>query len=235
MTETTMLFETRGLSLAYSDGSGISYAVKQLDLQFRRTGFVGVMGPSGSGKSSLLYLLSGLKQPTAGEILLDGVRYRDLSERRLVNLRRERFGFVFQQPFLLSYLTARENVLAAAAPNDTHAPEHADELLERLGLANLGNRFPHQLSGGEKQRVCVVRAMINRPQVIFADEPTAALDHANGRQVMDLLLGYCDRGLVIAVTHDSEMIQGANVVLEMRDGELGASRHEPELERKRSL
>jgi putative ABC transport system ATP-binding protein len=182
------------------------------------------MGPSGSGKSSLLYLLSGLKRPSTGEIQLEELKYRNLDEHGLVSLRRTRFGFVFQQPFLLNYLTALENVLTAAASKDREATRHAAGLLERLGMGDLRHRFPHQLSGGEKQRVCVARAMINRPQVIFADEPTAALDHANGHQVMDLLASYRDRGLVIAVTHDPEMIRGADLVLEMRDGDVIESR-----------
>jgi putative ABC transport system ATP-binding protein len=143
-----------------------------------------------------------------------------MNERSLVQLRRERFGFVFQQPFLLNYLTARENVLAAAASGDRQAPEHARALFEALGIEPLADRFPHHLSGGERQRVCVARAMISRPEVIFADEPTAALDHTNGHAVMELVAGYRNEGLVLVVTHDPEMLSGADHVYHMRDGHL---------------
>jgi putative ABC transport system ATP-binding protein len=178
------------------------------------------MGPSGSGKSSLLYLLSGLKRPTAGDVELDGRSLHQLDERALTRLRRERFGFVFQSPFLLNYLTARENVLVAATSRDSASDVHADELFDSLGIASLADRFPHHLSGGERQRVCVARAMINRPDVIFADEPTAALDHANGHIVIDLLASYRDKGAVIVVTHDPEMVADADHVIRMRDGRI---------------
>lgn len=210
----------RNVSLAYFDGDTTNYAVSDVSLQLPTRGFVGVMGPSGSGKSSLLYLLSGLKQPTRGDVEFRGMGYSRLNERTLTQLRRECFGFVFQQPFLLNYLTARENVLAAAPNKDPSASEHVEELFEALHIAHLADKFPYHLSGGERQRVCIARAMINRPEVIFADEPTASLDHKNGHVVIDLLAGYRDRGLVIVVTHDPEMVAGADQVFHMRDGVL---------------
>lgn len=208
------------VSLAYSDGDVTNYAVRDVSLEIPERGFFGIMGPSGSGKSSLLYLLSGLKQATAGEVLFRNRRYRPMSEREITQLRRECFGFVFQQPFLLNYLTALENVLAAAPLGDNSASERAQELLETLHIAHLRNKYPYHLSGGERQRVCVARAMINRPQIIFADEPTAALDHKNGHTVIDLLSSYRERGAVIVVTHDPEMLTGADRIFLMRDGEL---------------
>lgn len=210
----------REVSLAYGDGDQISHAICGVSIDLPERGFVGVMGPSGSGKSSLLYLLSGLKRPTEGSVTYGGRVYGEMSEKSLVQLRRERFGFVFQQPFLLNYLTARENVLAAAASGDRQAPEHARALFEALGIESLAERFPHHLSGGERQRVCVARAMISRPDVIFADEPTAALDHTNGYAVMELVAGYRNEGLVLVVTHDPEMLAGADHVYHMRDGHL---------------
>jgi putative ABC transport system ATP-binding protein len=178
------------------------------------------MGPSGSGKSSLLYLLSGLKPPTGGSIFLDDTPIGVLSDARRAQIRRERFGFVFQQPFLLNFLSARENVLAAAPYGDPTAESRAQALMETLSIAHLAENRPYELSGGERQRVCVARAMINQPQVIFADEPTAALDHSNGHLVIDLLASYRDRGVVIVVTHDPEMLSDADFVVEMRDGRL---------------
>lgn len=210
--------------LAYFDGDVTNYAVRDVSLEIPARGFYGVIGPSGSGKSSLLYLLSGLKRPTSGEVQCGDSLYSRMDERALTQLRRERFGFVFQQPFLLNYLTARENVLAAALKGDKYAPIRAEELFHRLGIAPLAGRFPYHLSGGERQRVCVARAMMNDPQVIFADEPTAALDHKNGHAVIDLLSAYRDRGLVIVVTHDPEMLAEADQVFTMRDGELEGTR-----------
>lgn len=214
------LLRACGISLAYGDGDRVTYAVSDVDVEIPSRGFAGVMGPSGSGKSSMLYLLSGLKRPTSGDVELEGSSLRQLEERALTKLRRERFGFVFQSPFLLNYLTARENVLVAAIPQDTGAAGHADELFNSLGIASLSGRFPHHLSGGERQRVCVARAMINSPDVIFADEPTAALDHANGHTVIDLLASYRNRGMVIVVTHDPEMLADADLVIRMRDGRI---------------
>lgn len=217
--ETTSL-RAHNVSLAYFDGNTTNYAVSQVSLELPARGFMGIMGPSGSGKSSLLYLLSGLKRPTTGDVEFRGIGYSHLSERALTQLRRECFGFVFQQPFLLNYLTAYENVLAAAPNRDRSASERVAKLFEALHIAHLADKFPYHLSGGERQRVCIARAMINCPAVIFADEPTASLDHKNGHLVIDLLAGYRDRGLVIVVTHDPEMLAEADRVFHMRDGRL---------------
>lgn len=182
-------------------------------------GFYGIMGPSGSGKSSLLYLMSGLKLPTGGQVLYRGQSLSTMSERERVLLRRQRFGFVFQQPYLIHYLTARENILVAA-PDTRGAHQQVDALMEALHIAHLADRTPAHLSGGERQRIVVARAMIHGPEVIFADEPTAALDHTNGRIVMDLLLRYRGRGAVIVVTHDPVMLEGADTIFYLMDGEL---------------
>jgi len=181
--------------------------------------FVGIMGPSGSGKSSLLYLMSGLKTASSGDVVHCGTSFKSLKVNELVDLRRQRFGFVFQQPYLIVWQTALENVLMGAPVLDKTAYARADQYFEQLGIADLRDKLPSQLSGGEKQRVCVARAMMNEPEVIFADEPTASLDHTNGRLVIDLLSAYRDRGTVIVVTHDPEMLSDADSILMMRDGE----------------
>ena len=210
--------KAESVTLTYFDGDRNTNAVENVSVEIPARGFFGIMGPSGSGKSSLLYLLSGLKRPTAGEVYVDNSGIGGLPERQLAGVRRERFGFVFQQPFLLNYLTSRENVLAAAPKGDVQAESRTQELLESLSISHLAEGHPYQLSGGERQRVCVARAMINNPDVIFADEPTASLDHANGHMVMDLLTAYRDRGVVVVVTHDPEMLLGADRIIEMRDG-----------------
>lgn len=215
-----MSLHADSVSLSYFDGDQTVYAVKSLSLSLPAHGFFGVMGPSGSGKSSLLYLLSGLKQPTQGEVIYAGRSLSSMTEKERVRLRREKFGFVFQQPYLLNYLTARENVLLAAPTGQSYTPREVDELLDSLQISHLADRYPAHLSGGERQRIIVARAMINRPEAIFADEPTASLDHANGLAVIALLRSYRDRGSVLIVTHDPLMVEGADAIYHMIDGRL---------------
>jgi putative ABC transport system ATP-binding protein len=206
------------VSLAYFDGDRTTYALREVTVSVPARRFVGIMGPSGSGKSSLLYVLSGLKRPTSGEVSFRGRRISDASDAKLTAIRRAHFGFVFQQPWLLPWQTALENTMMGCPKADASAERRAREKLVELGVGALCDKLPSQLSGGEKQRVCVARAMMNDPVVIFADEPTASLDHANGHLVIDLLSAYKERGTVIVVTHDAEMLAGADSVLTMRDG-----------------
>jgi putative ABC transport system ATP-binding protein len=215
-----MALEACAVSLSYGDGDQITYAVRTLTASFPERGFFGIMGPSGSGKSSLLYLLSGLKRPTEGEVLYESRSLSSRTEAERTRLRRRRFGFVFQQPFLLNYLTARENIIAASLPDDRDANRHVNSLLEGLNIAHLASRYPAHLSGGERQRLIVARSMMNRPSIIFADEPTAALDHANGRAVVDMLAQYRDRGAVIVVTHDPAVLETADRIYHLYDGRL---------------
>lgn len=215
-----MTLQTNNVTLSYFDGDQTTYAVRDLTLTFPQKGFFGIMGPSGSGKSSLLYLLSGLKLPTSGEVCFQDRSLSAMGERERVRLRRDRFGFVFQQPFLINYLTARENILVALPQGERNARSRVDTLLDELGILPLAERYPAHLSGGERQRLVVARAMINQPEIIFADEPTAALDHANGRAVIDLLGRYRDRGAVLIVTHDPSMAAGADSVYHLTDGAL---------------
>lgn len=207
-------------SLAYRDGERETFAVRDVTLSLEPGHFYGIMGPSGSGKSSLLYLLSGLKRVTGGVARYGDFDYNAQSEPRVLDLRRKKFGFVFQQPFLLNYLTALENVVVAAEKPDGAAKEKALALLAEVGLGGLENRFPSQLSGGERQRVSVVRALMNDPEVLFADEPTAALDRTNGLKVIESLAAWAGKGTVVIVTHDPIMVEGAHRVAALRDGGL---------------
>jgi putative ABC transport system ATP-binding protein len=219
---------TSGASLAYTDGERTTYALREVTVALPPGRFYGIMGPSGSGKSSLMYVLSGLKLPTSGDAYYRDFVYNRRKASEVAALRRERFGFVFQQPFLLAYLTALENILVAA-PNERAAAsrDKALVLLEEMGLGAMGDKYPAQLSGGEKQRVAVIRAMMNEPEIIFADEPTAALDHANGRKVVDALARWRSTGTVVVVTHDPEMLSDADEVIYLRDGELTDVRQGP--------
>ena len=214
-------------SLSYTDGTRTTYALKNVSLELPPGQFYGIMGPSGSGKSSLLYILSGLKPTTEGSARFGAFVYRENRSQAITQLRRERFGFVFQQPFLLPYLSAQENVLVAAPRQNREAQEKAAHLLEHLGLGGMQHKLPSQLSGGEKQRVAVARAMVNDPDVIFADEPTAALDHGNGKRVIESLAAYKGRGTVVVVTHDAEMLTDADTIIHLRDGTLAKPDGEP--------
>src|SRR5689334_19661517 len=137
-----MTLRSENVSLSYGDGDQITYALRSITLQLPGHGFFGIMGPSGSGKSSLLYLLSGLKAPSEGDVFYEDIPLSRVSETERVRLRRERFGFVFQQPFLLNYLTARENVLIAASDADRDAPARVEALLNELHIRHLGDRYP---------------------------------------------------------------------------------------------
>ncbi len=216
------MFEAENLTLTYQDGQATIDAVDDVTLTIQDHQFIGILGPSGSGKSSLLYLLSGLRRPTAGEIYLDGRAFGRMSEGERTALRRSEFGFVFQQHFLIQYLTALENVLTAAPMQDAGHISQAKALLADLGLADRLDRFPHELSGGERQRVAIARAAIHRPRVIFADEPTGLLDRHTGLQVMALLRSFRELGSLIAVTHNPEILVEADLVIKMRDGQVTA-------------
>ena len=212
------MLQAKNLTLSYQDGDKKINAVRDLSIAIQDHQFVGILGPSGSGKSSLLYLLSGLRQPTQGEISLDDRLYSKMPENERVTLRRSEFGFVFQQHFLINYLTSLENVMVAAPVQDKAHAEQARALLTDLGMGDKLHRFPYELSGGERQRVAVARAMIHRPRVIFADEPTGLLDRNTGLQVMALLRGYRDQGSLIAVTHNPEILSEADLVITLQDG-----------------
>lgn len=215
-----MLLAGENLTLTYQNSESTIDAVHNVSIAVEDNQFIGILGPSGSGKSSLLYLLSGLRKPTKGRVYFQGRCYSDMREGELVALRRRNFGFVFQQHFLINYLTALENVLAAAPDQSRASVERAIQILTDLGMEHLIHRFPYQLSGGERQRVAVARAMINDPKVIFADEPTGLLDHPTGHKVIELLITYRERGSITVVTHDPEMLEGADRIFHLRDGEI---------------
>jgi putative ABC transport system ATP-binding protein len=211
------LIRSCSASLVYQDHGREVFACREIDIDVRPNEFLGILGPSGSGKSSLLYLLSGLKVPTSGEVLYDGLSMAAMRDDERSRLRLSEFGFVFQQPYLLGYLTALENVVVADAGG---AVDEASELLNNLGLGSKMHRHPHELSGGERQRVCVARALLGEPKVIFADEPTAALDHSNGEAVVELLNHLRGDGSLVMVTHDESMLRDATRIVRLVDGRL---------------
>ncbi len=214
------MLQAENLTLTYQDGENMKKAVQEISLAVDDHQFIGILGPSGSGKSSLLYLLSGLRKPVDGEVYLDDHAFSKMTENERVALRRSEFGFVFQQHFLINYLTVQENVMVAAPIQDKAHIEQTKALLADLGMGDKLHRFPYQLSGGERQRVAIARAMIHRPRIIFADEPTGLLDRRTGLQVMSLLRGYCEQGSLIAVTHNPEILSEADLVITLRDGQV---------------
>src|SRR5512136_2468391 len=208
------------LTLTYQDGETTLDAVRDVSISIEDHQFIGILGPSGSGKSSLLYLLSGLRRANKGEIYLDDRAYSKMPERERVALRRTEFGFVFQQHFLINYLTALENVMVAAPLQDKAHADQARAPMADLGLGDKQHRFPYEHSGGERQRVAIARAMIHRPRVIFADEPTGLLDRRTGLQAMALLRSYREHGSLIAVTHNPEILAEADLVVTVREGQI---------------
>lgn len=212
------MIELRGASLIYDDHGKDVYACKGIDIGITEGEFLGILGPSGSGKSSLLYLMSGLKMPSEGSVWIAGKNQKELKESERATLRLKDFGFVFQHPFLVGYLSALENVLLACPGEDKS--EEAQQLMKELGVIDLSHRLPHELSGGQRQRVCVARALLGKPKVIFADEPTAALDHKTGISVMELLNANRGDGALVVVTHDPSMLEHADRIIEINDGQV---------------
>lgn len=213
------MIEACSAALVYMDHGKEVFACRHVNIEVRPNEFLGILGPSGSGKSSLLYLLSGLKTPTSGEVRYLGKDLSRLKEDSRAKVRLRDFGFVFQQPYLLGYLNSLENVLVGTTKDRADAVK-ARELLENLGLGSKMHRLPHELSGGERQRVCVGRALLGEPKVIFADEPTASLDHKNGVQVVQLLNANRGEGSLVMVTHDPTMLEEADRIVHLIDGEI---------------
>src|ERR1700730_7817574 len=168
------MLSAQDLALDYRTGTAVAHAGDTVSLSVAPGSFVGLIGPSGSGKSSLMYLLSGLKRPTRGMVAFDGQDYREMSSPGLMSLGPQRYGFVFQQHFLINYLSAFENVLVGAVKRNHEVVAYAQELLRRVGLGDKLRQRPYQLSIGERQRVAVARALVHRPAIVFADEPTAS-------------------------------------------------------------
>lgn len=217
--------ELEHITLTYPDGTGTVTALDDVSLTLAPGTVTAVVGPSGSGKSSLLAVGSTLVSPTSGVVRIDGTDVAGLSESDRSRLRREKIGIVFQQPNLLQSLTACEQLiitdrLRGDSGDDTRT--RAQALLERVGLADAVRRRPHQLSGGQRQRVNIARALMGDPSVLLVDEPTAALDHDRSEAIMDLLCQVTKEFNVatVIVTHDTEFLPKTDVVATMRDGKL---------------
>lgn len=214
---------TSSLRKRFGGNGATVEALRGVDFQARYGELTFIVGPSGCGKTTLLSVLTGLLNPTEGEVELFGERPHLLSADQRVAFRRKNLGFVFQQYNLLPALTASENAavpLIAAGMKWSEAVDRANSLLDHLGLNGRRNSLPAKLSGGEQQRVAIARALVHEPRLVVCDEPTAALDHATGEKVMELLAAkavHPDRA-VIVVTHDSRVFHYADVIAQMDDG-----------------
>lgn len=220
MTSTAPAVALDGLTRTYSSRAGDVHALRGVTHAFARGSFTAIMGPSGSGKSTLLQLAAGLDRPTRGEVVVGGQPLGPLGPAALTRLRRTAMGFVFQSYNLLDALTAYENVALPARLAGRRVDRAAVRgALDRVGLADLARRRPPELSGGQQQRVAIARALHLRPEVLFADEPTGALDRGSGRQVLELLREVADEGqTVVMVTHDPLAASYAHTTLFLADG-----------------
>ncbi len=200
---------------------GELHALDDVSLKVEKGEWVSIMGPSGSGKSTMMNIIGCMDKPSKGQVLIDGVDVSKESKKNLTNIRRDKIGLIFQQFHLVNYLTAVENVMLAQYYHSMPDEKEAMEALERVGLADRAKHLPRQLSGGEQQRVCVARALINYPEIILADEPTGNLDEKNEEIVVDLFHKLHDDGTtLIVVTHDPEVAEVAQRTLVLRDGKL---------------
>ncbi|MBL8078506.1 MAG: ABC transporter ATP-binding protein [Anaerolineales bacterium] len=220
----TPLIQVAGLKRHYQMGGTTVRALDGVDIEIPAHTFTVVMGPSGSGKSSLLYLLGGLDRPTAGEISINGERLDQMDENALALFRRKMMGFIFQSFNLVSSMSAMENVAFPMQFSGIPVMERNQkslQLLGQVGLADRSGHTPSELSGGQQQRVAVARALINDPQLVFADEPTGNLDTASGVTVMQLLSDLHKSGrTVLVVTHDQRMTRFATHKIFLLDGHI---------------
>jgi len=217
----------------FGEGETAVDALRGIDVEFRRGRFTAFMGPSGSGKSTLLHILAGLDKPTGGWVEIDGTRLDELSDHDLTLLRRDRVGFIFQIYNLMPVLTAEENiVLPLGLAGDQPDPELLESLLETTGMKSRRAHRPAELSGGEQQRVAVARALISRPAVVFADEPTGNLDSAASAEVLKLLRRAVDEfgQTIVMVTHDPGAASTADEVLFLADGRIVDREERPSVE-----
>ena len=214
------MIHATNLHRSYSIGKKQVEVLHGLDLHINRGEKVFLCGPSGAGKTTLMYTLAGLEQPLQGQVLIDGTDIYALSLKERAQFRNRHMGFIFQNYMLMPELTALENASLATAVAGSEATERVVALLEKVGLGNRLDHLPNELSGGEQQRVAIARALAHNPAIIFADEPTGNLDSRNGAQILDLLFELADQGgkTLVVVTHDPAIAARGDRVLTIKDG-----------------
>ena len=241
-----IIIQTKDLCKSYSNDGQQNHVLRNINLEIYKEDFTVIMGSSGSGKSTLLYNLSGMDVPTSGEVHFQNKRMDLLSEKSLAKTRRKNIGFVFQQIHLVSNLSIYENVTVPGYLLKNYkrkeVEKRAEELLEKTGVKELMRRLPSQVSGGQQQRAAVARALINDPTLLFADEPTGALNSKAGREILNIMTEL-NRGRqsILMVTHDMRAAIRANRILYLQDGQItGEMTLEPymldtELDREKQL
>ncbi|MCO4663103.1 ABC transporter, ATP-binding protein [Streptococcus infantarius subsp. infantarius] len=222
--EKKALIQLSNVVKSYSNGDQELNVLKGIDLTVYEGEFVAIMGPSGSGKSTLMNIIGLLDKPTSGDYSLNGTQVEELKEKQLAKVRNQEIGFVFQQFFLLSKLSALQNVelpLVYAGVNSSKRRQLAKQFLEKVELSERMKHLPSELSGGQKQRVAIARALVNNPSIILADEPTGALDTKTSDQIMQLLTELNREGkTIVMVTHEPEIADFATRKIVIRDGEI---------------
>jgi len=218
------MIQAEQIHRSYRLGKKEIKVLQGVDLEIAAGEKVFLCGPSGAGKTTLMYTLAGLEAPDLGKVYIDGVDIYQLSSGRQAQVRNEKLGYIFQNYFLFPELTALENVLVPGMIQGVRDHKAARRALERVGLGHRVDHLPAELSGGEQQRVAIARALVNCPSIIFADEPTGNLDSANGKEVMDLLLGVVEEqnATLVVVTHDSSLAVLGDRTLVIKDGQIAS-------------
>ena len=219
------ILETIDLIKLYKQSDKKIYAVNRVDLKVEDGEFIAIIGASGSGKSTLLQIMAGLDRPTSGSVKIRGNDISEMGSDELARFRGRHIGFVFQKHNLIPQFTALENILIPTTMcniEDFRYEEHLKKLITHLGLADRLHHLPSEMSGGQQQRVAIARALINRPQILFADEPTGNLDHENAVEVLDLLLETAASigQTIVMVTHDLTIAERADKIYRMAEGQL---------------
>ena len=219
------IIETKKLCKTFSNGGVQQHILRNLDLEIYEGDFTIIMGASGAGKSTLLYSLSGMDKPTLGKIIFNNEEITKMNIDKLAYFRRKNCGFVFQQNYLIDSMSVLDNVLVSGLlvnKNRKEVTARAKELLSKVDITEkLWNKFPTQLSGGEAQRVGIARALINNPKLVFADEPTGALNSKTGKDVLDTLTEFNNKGQsIVMVTHDIKSARRGNRIIYLKDGEV---------------
>lgn len=218
------VLESKNLCKTFYSNGVEFHALKNVDLKVKQGEFIAIMGQSGSGKSTLLYTLSGMDDATGGEVYIGKTKINNLKEKEITNIRRKNIGFIFQGINLISNLTLRENVVVPGyltSKQKSEVNQRADMLIEKMDIADQVGKLPSQVSGGQKQRAAIARAMINSPDILFADEPTGALNSSSGKAVLELIKNFNKEGqTVVMVTHDIKSASYANRVVFLKDGRI---------------
>ena len=222
------ILEANNLTKYYGKKENKTKAVDNVNIKVKEGEFIAIIGPSGSGKSTLLNLLAGLDYPTSGKVYLSGENIYKFKDSKLTKFRRKNIGFVYQFYNLIPVLTVKENIiLPALLENKKYDKKHFNNLIKILNLKERLNHLPNEISGGQQQRASIARALINKPKILFADEPTGNLDSKNKKNIMKLLKYYNEKykQTIIIVTHDMSLAKNAKRIIVFKDGKIKEEKH----------